>query len=138
MWMVVALRWWAITRDAFQLWLDRDAFGHAAALAVYTLFSLAAADRRRHHRLRADAVLAERHLGRGGAADPQLHRRVAQEPLLSLTVVLAVVLILLWLYYVAILLFGAAFTKTQHLARGRSVVPHNSAVLVRRELVTDA
>ncbi|WP_298829867.1 YhjD/YihY/BrkB family envelope integrity protein [uncultured Piscinibacter sp.] len=51
----------------------------------------------------------------------------------------SVVLILLWVYYTSlILLFGAAFTKTQLLARGRSVVPRNSAVLVRRELLTDA
>lgn len=51
----------------------------------------------------------------------------------------SVVLILLWVYYSSmILLFGAAFTKTQLLASGRSVVPRNSAVLVRHELVTDA
>lgn len=50
----------------------------------------------------------------------------------------SVVLILLWVYYSSlILLFGAAFTKTQLLARGRAVVPRNSAVLVRHELVTD-
>lgn len=50
----------------------------------------------------------------------------------------SVVLILLWVYYSSlIVLFGAAFTKTQMLAHGRSVVPRNSAVLVRRELVTD-
>ena len=36
-----ALRWWAIARDAFRLWLDCNAFSHAAALAFYTLFSLA-------------------------------------------------------------------------------------------------
>lgn len=48
----------------------------------------------------------------------------------------SVVLILLWVYYSSlILLFGAAFTKTHLLARGRSVVPRNSAVLVHRELV---
>jgi membrane protein len=51
----------------------------------------------------------------------------------------SVVLILLWVYYSSmILLFGAAFTKTQLLASGRSVVPRNSAVRVRHELVTDA
>ncbi|RPH66826.1 MAG: YihY/virulence factor BrkB family protein [Burkholderiales bacterium] len=50
----------------------------------------------------------------------------------------SVVLILLWVYYSSlILLFGAAFTRTHLLARGRSVVPRNTAVLVRRELVTD-
>ncbi|MCC7059919.1 MAG: YihY/virulence factor BrkB family protein [Burkholderiaceae bacterium] len=51
----------------------------------------------------------------------------------------SVVLILLWVYYSSlILLFGAAFTKVHLLARGRSVVPRNTAVLVRRELVTQA
>lgn len=51
----------------------------------------------------------------------------------------SVVLILLWVYYSSlILLFGAAFTKTQLLAHGRSVVPRNSAVLVRHEFVTEA
>ncbi|HSW03041.1 YihY/virulence factor BrkB family protein, partial [Aquabacterium sp.] len=50
----------------------------------------------------------------------------------------SVVLILLWVYYSSlILLFGAAFTKTQLLARGRSIVPRNSAVRIRHELVTD-
>jgi membrane protein len=50
----------------------------------------------------------------------------------------SVVLILLWVYYSSlILLFGAAFTKTHLLARGRSVVPRNSAVLVHRELVIE-
>jgi membrane protein len=50
----------------------------------------------------------------------------------------SVVLILLWVYYSSlILLFGAAFTKTHLLARGLPVVPRNSAVLVRRELVAD-
>lgn len=48
----------------------------------------------------------------------------------------SVVLILLWVYYSSlILLFGAAFTKTHLLARGRAVVPRNSAVRVRRELL---
>lgn len=51
----------------------------------------------------------------------------------------SVVLILLWVYYSSlILLFGAAFTKTHLLARGRSVVPRNSAVLVHRELVIES
>lgn len=50
----------------------------------------------------------------------------------------SVVLILLWVYYsTLILLFGAAFTRTQLVARGGTVVPRNSAVLVRRELVTE-
>lgn len=34
-------RGWVITRDAALLWLDCNAFGHAGALAFYTLFSLA-------------------------------------------------------------------------------------------------
>jgi len=51
----------------------------------------------------------------------------------------SVVLILLWVYYSSlILLFGAAFIKTQLLAHGRSVVPRNSAVRVKHELLTDA
>lgn len=51
----------------------------------------------------------------------------------------SVVLILLWVYYSSlILLFGAAFTKTHLLARGWSVVPRNSAVLVHRELVVES
>jgi len=50
----------------------------------------------------------------------------------------SLVLILLWVYYSSlILLFGAAFTKTHLLARGRPVVPRNSAVLVRYEFLTD-
>ena len=48
------------------------------------------------------------------------------------------VLLLLWVYYSSlILLFGAAFTKTQMLAHGRPVVPRNSAVRVRHELLTE-
>ena len=48
----------------------------------------------------------------------------------------SVVLILLWVYYSSLLLlFGAAFTKVYFEARGNPVVPRNSAVLVRRELV---
>jgi len=51
----------------------------------------------------------------------------------------SVVLILLWVYYSSlILLFGAAFTKVQMLARGGAVVPRNSAVRVHREQVVDA
>lgn len=302
MWKVVALRWWTITRDAFGLWLDRDAFSHAAALAFYTLFSLAPVviiavsvigvvlgEEAAHGQIVAqlqnvmgrDAALAIEQavaqsrieaagllptlLGAaalivgattvfaqmqfslnaiwGVAARPTRNSIVVwlKSRLLSLTVVLAiafvllvslllgvvvrallhfthqfvpavaallsgaevlmswlaisllfcamykvlpdvmlqwrdvvvgalvtsvlfsvgrygiavyltytatastygaagsVVLILLWVYYTSlILLFGAAFTKTQLLARGRSVVPRNSAVLVRRELVTDA
>jgi membrane protein len=49
----------------------------------------------------------------------------------------SIVLVLLWVYYSSLmLLFGAAFTKTLLLARGRTVVPRNSAVLVRQEWVT--
>ena len=50
----------------------------------------------------------------------------------------SVVLILLWVYYSSlILLYGAAFTKTQLLARGGQVVPRNSAVRVRHELIAE-
>lgn len=48
----------------------------------------------------------------------------------------SVVLILLWVYYSSlILLFGAAFTRVHLEARGHPVVPRNSAVVTRRELV---
>jgi membrane protein len=48
----------------------------------------------------------------------------------------SVVLILLWVYYSSlILLFGAAFTRVHLEARGHPVVPRNSAVITRRELV---
>ncbi len=51
----------------------------------------------------------------------------------------SVVLILLWVYYSSlILLFGAAFTKVQMLARGGRVVPRNSAVRMHRERVLEA
>lgn len=51
----------------------------------------------------------------------------------------SVVLVLLWVYYSSlILLYGAAFTKTQLLARGGQIVPRNSAVRVHQELVTDS
>jgi membrane protein len=298
----VALRWWMITRDAVQLWLDRDAFSHAASLAFYTLFSLApvviiavsvigvvfgeeAAQGQivaqiedvmgREAALAIEQAVAQSRIEASGLLPTLLGTAalivgattvfaqmqfslnsiwgVAARPtrnsilvwlksrLLSLTVVLAlafvllvslllgvvvravlhfthqfvptvaallggaellmsgvatsllfcaiykvlpdvvlqwrdvvvgalvtavlfsigrygiavyltstatastygaagsVVLILLWVYYSSlILLFGAAFTKTQLLARGRSVVPRHSAVLVRQEFVTDA
>ena len=48
----------------------------------------------------------------------------------------SVVMILLWVYYSSlILLFGAAFTRCHLVAKGREIVPRNSAVLVKRELV---
>lgn len=51
----------------------------------------------------------------------------------------SVVLILLWVYYSSlILLFGAAFTKARLLKRGQEVVPRETAVLLRRELVLDS
>lgn len=34
-------QWWHISRNAVTLWLDKEAFSHAAALGFYTLFSLA-------------------------------------------------------------------------------------------------
>jgi membrane protein len=300
MWKTVVVRWWTITRDAFRLWLDRDAFSHAASLAFYTLFSLAPVfiiavsviglvlgERAAQGQIVAqiqdvmgqEAALAiEQAVARsrieesgllptllgvaaltvgattvfaqmqfslntiwGVAARPSRSSIVVwlKRRLLSLTVVLAIafvllvslllgmvvravlnftdlflpavaallsggelllsglaislsfcaiykvlpdvvlqwrdvvvgalvtavlfsigryaiavyltctatastygaagalVLILLWVYYSSlILLFGAAFTRTQLMARGRSVVPRNAAVLVRREIVT--
>lgn len=50
----------------------------------------------------------------------------------------SVVLILLWVFYSSlILLFGTAFTKAHLLAQGRPLLPRNSAVVVRREFITD-
>lgn len=51
----------------------------------------------------------------------------------------SVVVVLLWVYYSSlILLFGAAFTKCHLVARGQEVIPRNSAVLVKRELLDEA
>ena len=48
----------------------------------------------------------------------------------------SVVLILLWVYYSSLLLlYGAAFTKVHFEARGRIVLPRNSAVVIRRAFV---
>jgi len=48
----------------------------------------------------------------------------------------SVVLILLWVYYSSlILLFGAAFTREYVAAQNRTVMPRNSAVFVKRELI---
>jgi membrane protein len=48
----------------------------------------------------------------------------------------SVVMILLWVYYSSlILLFGAAFTRSLLLRRGRPLIPRNSAVIVKREYV---
>ncbi|MCS2610636.1 YihY/virulence factor BrkB family protein [Halomonas dongshanensis] len=48
----------------------------------------------------------------------------------------SIVMILLWVYYSSlILLFGAAFTRSLLLRRGRPLVPRNSAVLVKQELL---
>ncbi|MBB3229949.1 YihY/virulence factor BrkB family protein [Halomonas stenophila] len=50
----------------------------------------------------------------------------------------SVVVVLLWVYYSSlILLFGAAFTKCHLLARGREVVPRNTAVRVQHELLDE-
>lgn len=50
----------------------------------------------------------------------------------------SVVVILLWVYYSSlILLLGAAFTKCHLLAKGYEVIPRNTAVVVKRELVVD-
>ncbi|WP_343076089.1 YihY/virulence factor BrkB family protein [Halomonas elongata] len=51
----------------------------------------------------------------------------------------SVVVVLLWVYYSSlILLFGAAFTKCHLVAKGQAVVPRNSAVLVKHELLDEA
>ncbi|MBT2774500.1 YihY/virulence factor BrkB family protein [Halomonas sp. ISL-60] len=48
----------------------------------------------------------------------------------------SVVMILLWVYYSSlILLFGAAFTRSLLLRRGRPLIPRNSAVIVKREFI---
>ncbi|WP_111411829.1 YihY/virulence factor BrkB family protein [Billgrantia lactosivorans] len=50
----------------------------------------------------------------------------------------SLVMILLWVYYSSlILLFGAAFTRSYLIAKGREVVPRHSAVIVKRELVME-
>ncbi|WP_353960387.1 YihY/virulence factor BrkB family protein [Halomonas maura] len=50
----------------------------------------------------------------------------------------SVVVVLLWVYYSSlILLFGAAFTKCHLLARGREIIPRNTAVRVRHELLDE-
>nr|WP_228716792.1 YihY/virulence factor BrkB family protein [Halomonas pellis] len=50
----------------------------------------------------------------------------------------SVVMILLWVYYSSlILLFGAAFTRSYLIAKGGAIVPRNSAVIVRRELISE-
>lgn len=46
------------------------------------------------------------------------------------------VICLLWVYYSSlILLFGAAFTRSLLVRRGRSIIPRNSAVLVKHEFI---
>ncbi len=50
----------------------------------------------------------------------------------------SLVLLLLWVYYSSlILLFGAAFTRVHMEARGRPIVPRNTAVCVRSEIVEE-
>lgn len=50
----------------------------------------------------------------------------------------SLVLLLLWVYYSALILyFGAAVTKARVLASGRAVVPRPTAVLVREELLLE-
>lgn len=50
----------------------------------------------------------------------------------------SLVMLLLWVYYSALILyFGAAVTKARVLASGRMVVPRPTAVLVREELVIE-
>jgi membrane protein len=48
----------------------------------------------------------------------------------------SVVIILLWVYYSSlILLYGAAFTRVHLLARGKSIVPRNTAVRVDKRIM---
>jgi membrane protein len=50
----------------------------------------------------------------------------------------SVVLVLLWVYYSSlILLFGAAFTRARMQEQQRPIVPRNTAVVVRHELVEE-
>lgn len=50
----------------------------------------------------------------------------------------SLVLLLLWIYYSALILyFGAALAKARALAAGRRVVPRRTAVLVREVLIVD-
>ena len=49
----------------------------------------------------------------------------------------AIVIVLFWVYYSAlILLLGAAFTRAHVEARGKTVVPRDSAVRVVQEIVS--
>ena len=51
----------------------------------------------------------------------------------------SLVLLLLWVYYSALILFfGAALTKARLLTSGRPVVPRKTAVLVREELIEES
>ncbi len=48
----------------------------------------------------------------------------------------SMVIILLWVYYSSlILLYGAAFTRVHLLARGKSIVPRNTAVRVDKRMI---
>ncbi|HSH57704.1 MAG TPA: hypothetical protein VK965_07145, partial [Halomonas sp.] len=48
----------------------------------------------------------------------------------------SVVMILLWVYYSSlILLFGAAFTRCHLGECGKQVVPRNTAVVIKKELL---
>ncbi|SES16125.1 membrane protein [Vreelandella subterranea] len=50
----------------------------------------------------------------------------------------SVVMVLLWVYYSSlILLFGAAFTRSLLLRRGRPLVPRNSAVVIKYQVHDD-
>jgi membrane protein len=51
----------------------------------------------------------------------------------------SLVLLLLWVYYSALILyFGAALTKVRAVAAGRRVVPRPTAVLVREEIIVES
>lgn len=50
----------------------------------------------------------------------------------------SVVMVLLWVYYSSlILLFGAAFTRSLLMRRGRAIIPRNSAVRVKHEFIQE-
>jgi len=50
----------------------------------------------------------------------------------------SLVLVLLWVYYSALILFfGAAFTKARVLASGKQVVPRGLAVRIKEEIIEE-
>jgi membrane protein len=48
----------------------------------------------------------------------------------------SIILILLWVYYSAIILyFGAEFTKVYTRMKGKNIIPNNYAVIIEKEIV---